>query len=432
MSTSTLRTVSGTSYYDETAKKIYAGVAGDVTTYCSGADSGSTCDTCKDTTGGGLKPCNQKSIHPAMTISFTFQNSVDLTGKSIALFIGDSNGSAVEISGTRTTGAAASADMTLSTTWSEYCNAVGVTGCDPSALSSGDYSTTKSFYIWADENGNSSADAETEKLQVTTSFHAISSAVTTYHIQDFGGGAVNYGLYSYSLFPGDQKMVIMDSPEPLVTTNRPTGSPDYEGVVFFAYPQAAGISTAVSNGQGILISKNFVSGSDLNIASDPYLNGLENYTRYCVFAGQRNLAQNIFAFTANNADANQMCAETSEVVGLLDDKSCFISTVAFGSNMAKEVQIFRKFRNEFLMHNSAGAAFVKAYYQYGPIAADWISQHESIKTLTRWTLYPMAGWAWLTLTYGIEVGFLTLGLFLVGLFYFRQKMGSLFFRKSWK
>ena len=431
MSTSILKSVAGTSYFDSSAKKIYAGVAGDVATLCVGASSGSTCDTCKDTTGAGLKPCNQNSIHPNLQISFTFQNSVDLTGKNIALYIGDTSSSAVEITSTRTTGAAASTDMTIATTWSEYCNAVGLTSCDPGALSSGDYTSSKSFFIWADENGNGSADADTEKLQVTTTFHAISSAVTTYHVQDFGGGAANYGLYSYALFPGDQKFVILDDPAPLVTTNKPSSSPDYQGVVFFAFPQAAGISTSVSSGQAIKIAKSFVSGSDLNISENPYLKGLENYTRYCVFAGQKNLAQNIFAFTTNNADASKMCGETSEVLGLLDDKRCFISTVAFGSDMAKEVQIFRKFRNMFLLNNRMGAEFVKFYYTYGPHAAQWISEHSVIKDLTRLALYPMAGWAWITVTYGIETGLLVLSLVLVGLFYLRKQWGRLISRKPW-
>jgi hypothetical protein len=41
----------------------------------------------------------------------------------------------------------------------------------------------------------------------------------------------------------------------------------------------------------------FVSTTDLSVAGDPYITGLVNYERYCVFAGQVNLAQNIFAFT---------------------------------------------------------------------------------------------------------------------------------------
>jgi uncharacterized phage protein gp47/JayE len=49
LSTTTLTNVTGVSYYDAANKKIYAGIAGNVAGVCTGADAGSTCNTCTDT-----------------------------------------------------------------------------------------------------------------------------------------------------------------------------------------------------------------------------------------------------------------------------------------------------------------------------------------------------------------------------------------------
>lgn len=73
---------------------------------------------------------------------------------------------------------------------------------------------------------------------------------------------------------------------------------------------------------------------------------------------------------------------------------CFIATAAYGSYLAPEVNVLRDFRNNHLMSNPAGRAFVSVYYRYSPPVAEFISRHDSLRTMTRWTLTPMV--------YGIE------------------------------
>jgi len=62
---------------------------------------------------------------------------------------------------------------------------------------------------------------------------------------------------------------------------------------------------------------------------------------------------------------------------------CFIATAAYGTDTAKEIDILREFRDEVLLPNSLGAEFVSLYYKTSPPIANFISQHEVLKTAVR-------------------------------------------------
>lgn len=68
---------------------------------------------------------------------------------------------------------------------------------------------------------------------------------------------------------------------------------------------------------------------------------------------------------------------------------CFIATAAFGTEMEPEVQTLRKFRDEKLLTNAPGKAFVQAYYKISPPIADFIRPHENIKSAVRLGLEPL-------------------------------------------
>lgn len=62
---------------------------------------------------------------------------------------------------------------------------------------------------------------------------------------------------------------------------------------------------------------------------------------------------------------------------------CFIATAVYGTETAEEVVLLKKFRDEHLMKNLPGRAFVKFYYRYSPAFADYLRRHNKAKTVVR-------------------------------------------------
>jgi len=71
------------------------------------------------------------------------------------------------------------------------------------------------------------------------------------------------------------------------------------------------------------------------------------------------------------------------------DSDCFIATAVYGSYLSQEVQVLRKFRDEYISTNQLGRAFLHHYYKFSPPIADYIKRHEALKTMIRFILTPM-------------------------------------------
>lgn len=67
---------------------------------------------------------------------------------------------------------------------------------------------------------------------------------------------------------------------------------------------------------------------------------------------------------------------------------CFIATASYGHDSG-EVGLLCKFRDECLLTNPLGTAFVKAYYKLSPPIAEFISESESLKAAVRVALKPL-------------------------------------------
>ena len=69
--------------------------------------------------------------------------------------------------------------------------------------------------------------------------------------------------------------------------------------------------------------------------------------------------------------------------------SCFIATAAYGTPMAKEIEILREFRDKYLMTNPVGKGLVEFYYRVSPPIAEFITKHPSLKPIVRGGLLPV-------------------------------------------
>jgi len=76
---------------------------------------------------------------------------------------------------------------------------------------------------------------------------------------------------------------------------------------------------------------------------------------------------------------------------------CFIATAAFGSPLAGEVRVLRRFRDRFLLRYGPGRLLVAGYYRVSPAIADSLRHHPAIRWAVRQGLLPVVWWARLAL-----------------------------------
>ncbi|MDY6959091.1 MAG: CFI-box-CTERM domain-containing protein [Halobacteriota archaeon] len=80
---------------------------------------------------------------------------------------------------------------------------------------------------------------------------------------------------------------------------------------------------------------------------------------------------------------------STQTIPLVKIQACFIATAAYGTPFAKEVDVLRDFRDDTLMTNMAGRAFIRLYYLLSPPIAKVIGRSEILRRLVRGLLSPL-------------------------------------------
>jgi nitrous oxidase accessory protein NosD len=89
----------------------------------------------------------------------------------------------------------------------------------------------------------------------------------------------------------------------------------------------------------------------------------------------------VFSFTVTVTDAAQTAA-TAEL-SITIKGVCFIATAAYGTDTTRGTDILREFRDKVLLPDRLGASVISLYYQVSPPIANFISQHEVLRTAVR-------------------------------------------------
>lgn len=92
--------------------------------------------------------------------------------------------------------------------------------------------------------------------------------------------------------------------------------------------------------------------------------------------------------TGGNTTGNGSVAPATVSSGS-SNSGCFIATAAYGSYLDPHVKVLRNFRDDVLLQSRLGTAFVKFYYKHSPPIADYIAQHETLRTIFRLLLTPV-------------------------------------------
>jgi hypothetical protein len=72
--------------------------------------------------------------------------------------------------------------------------------------------------------------------------------------------------------------------------------------------------------------------------------------------------------------------------------ACFVATAAFGSIMANDVEMLRRFRDTFLRQNVLGELAVESYYTFGPALAGVVGESDELRGVARDGLSPLVAW----------------------------------------
>lgn len=379
---------------------IYGAVGGNP---CA-TNPGSTafCNSC----AAGTTACSERRIHANLMLQINFTVTAETPG---FIYVGIVDGGTYSVLTSQVVKSDASTvgkDYVgyVQIPWGEICNAyvAGDTTCN-----GGNITTSKDMFVAiSPDNVVSAEEATLVNVRVFAPDPATSDDISC------ADSPAKDGICTFVVSPGDEKVYI---------DAQSSGSYPAVNSVPVRFVRLFYADTGNVTDINYAYPYADISVDDAGDLNNTFAEGFQNDVTYGFKVAIVDDAYNV-ALMTSTAQVNTTCGGNgaipaddatcdfittpANVLGLLsEDVNCFVTTAAYGSNMAAKVQTFRDFRNKFLLSNSWGTKFVQAYYHFGPFAARFINNYPSLKPVARIALWPLWAFAQLSLSQGLAIGF---------------------------
>lgn len=438
----TIVSVEGASFAENLAitgevPTIYGGVAGSLLNgSCATRDGVTTCDSCYNpglpNPDDNLVACNNRRIYPTLLLRISIRSDKVESGKPVVTSSDGEDFLTLDPS----TPSLVSKDnvVTIYVPWSSICNSIG--NGDSDCIPSGNqHSGTLRVGISGDQDNELTSDSDD---YVKVSFvvrrdigQTVDGTTSTTDVAGLSwardcSAPDNVAVCSFVIKSGDEKAV-------LERIDAKRGFPNSTDIQF-KHVRAyfiEGPRDSVDPAYFSQINSGTTTYQDLEITSTSetqstvtprtITSGIRNDKIYYFKLAVVDKAGNVGYFTPSSLDtycpdltATSYChiAVPGEVAGVLaEDLNCFISSAAYGSVMAPQVETFRQFRDQVLNRNWLGQTLIEFYYEHSPGLASKISQSETLRFMSRLTLWPVLSFVSLSLSVGLAAA---CGVFLLG------------------
>jgi hypothetical protein len=404
----TISSVSGASAFKSTSGYfVYAGLGGpDCTSRASSTSA--TCNSCDPTyftcATTPLCPCNTARTYDSLVMRLEITPPANYEGGNALLYKDTTllniqndpanNGQFIEV------------------TWSNICNQVNTNPSTNCATVAAGTVNSVVLKVYLDTNKDLVGGAGDDVSDVTFKIidpEAIGDTNNIYGVTNTNG------VGNFTPYPGDEKVYL----DPIDTSTNFATTLGYGNTratairVFSGSFSDGGMSAAVPSANGTFTD--LAVSDDGTEVTQTIVSGLTNGTPYAFRVATVDEAGNAALYfpdlTASGFQTQCTTnlgqpgcpygATPSEVLGLLtNDFNCFIATAAYGTQLEPKLEVFRKFRQRFLLPYSWGRKFINSYYHYGPYAARFIADKPWLQFLTRLALWPVYAFSYAALKFG--------------------------------
>lgn len=427
-----ISSASGVSAVDSGVTPIfYGGTAGSGTAGTCTAVTATTCNNCAQAAAAAILPCNRNRI-TVSTIARVYFASSEKDGRATI----------TKEDGTTTiyqnpTSVTKGTTTNIQVTWQpDICSRMATTAiqsdCEGGTPGVNDSLPVR---IGIDGDGDQRLSSAADEY-INASFKVQRTMAGEVDISA-GTVAGTNGIYHFTIYPGDAKVYAEDLTAWFGFPNSANSVAYTKAHLLYKPVATDACDVGLFGNIDVNPDSGSITSQDINAddgkLADPRFFGFQNDVTYYMFKiGLEDRAGNIGLFTADgdcvavaDTTGTDHVVKPGEVLGLLkEQQNCFISTAAFGSRMAPQVQVFRNFRDTFLVKNWLGRKLTLMYYDYSPKFAKVVAQNDGLRFASRIVLYPFLAFAQLALKIGFLGATLVFSIFLLAVFQLWVRIGT--------